>query len=117
MEEKFLIVENIYNILLQIFDVKFSKVRIVTQRTLLRTIYMGTTKFSENKEVLYRTLSVHFFLSVLYSMIKEEDKETFYRNVYNDFENINEEYVSLIVDEINTHLGVELFKKSLRKYG
>jgi hypothetical protein len=116
MDNKFLDEENILNILLQLFDVKFSQVRIVIQTTFLQTIYIGTNKLSRGAEVVYRTVNVDFFLSVLYEMIKADDKETFYQNVYSDFKNINEEYVSSIIDGINMCLGVELFSKSQGSY-
>ena len=115
-DNKFLNEENILNTLLQLFYVEFSEVRISTQRTLLRTIYIGTNKLSGGAEVTYRTVNVDFFLSVLYAMIKQEDKETFYKNVYSDFKNINEEYVASIIDGINMCLGVELFSKSQGSY-
>lgn len=115
-DNKFLTKENILNTLLQLFDVKFSQVRISTQRTLLQTIYIGTNKLSRGAEVTYRTVNVDFFLSVLYTMIKTEDKETFYKNVYNDFKNIDEEYVASIIDGINMCLDVELFSKSQGSY-
>ena len=115
-DNKFLTKENILNTLLQLFDVKFSQVRISTQRTLLQTIYIGTNKLSRGAEVTYRTVNVDFFLSVLYTMIKTEDKETFYKNVYNDFKNIDEESVASIIDGINMCLDVELFSKSQGSY-
>ena len=49
-------------------------------------------------------------------MIKTEDKETFYKNVYNDFKNIDEESVASIIDGINMCLDVELFSKSQGSY-
>jgi len=115
-DNKFLSEENILNTLLQLFDVEFSEVRISTQRTLLRTIYIGTNTLQRGAEVVYRTVNVDFFLAVLYTMTKAEDKETFYKNVYSDFKNINEEYVASIVDGINMCLRVELFSKSQGSY-
>ena len=49
-------------------------------------------------------------------MIKQEDKETFYKSVYEDFLNLNEKYISSILDSINICLGLELFSKTQGSY-
>ncbi len=116
MQDKFLNVKNIYQIFEQLFDVEFSQVKSSTQKTLLQTICIANRIFPDTTELTYRFVSVHFFLAILYGMVKQESKETFYQNVYDDFTTINEKYVSAIIDTVHACLGVKLFKKTHDSY-
>jgi len=44
-------------------------------------------------------------------MILQKNKESFYQNVYDDFEKINEKYITAIIDDLHILLGVKLFEK------
>jgi len=115
-KEKFLGVENIFQILVQLFDVEFSEARTMTQRNFLQTIFIGSKTMNNNTEIFYRTVSADYFLSVIYGMMKGENKESFYQNVYEDFKNINEDNFTAIVENIHLQLGFNLFDKSQNSF-
>jgi len=111
MKNKFLTPKNIYNILFQLFDKEFSEVRIATQKTLLRDICFAKREFLNGEVKEYLLVSVHYFLATIYGMILQKNKESFYQNVYDDFEKINEKYITAIIDDLHILLGVKLFEK------
>lgn len=53
-------------------------------------------------------------MAVVYGMIKSNEKETFYQNIYKDFSKINEDNITSIIDCINNK--VELFSKTKDSY-
>ena len=54
-------------------------------------------------EISYGSVNVYFFLAILYGMILSSKKETFYQNVFYDFENINEENLTAIINFHRNH--------------
>ena len=57
-DDKFLGEEEIYHLLLQLFDTDYSSFRKQSQRKYIRAIYMGSKKMQNDKEVFYRTINI-----------------------------------------------------------
>jgi len=93
--------DTVLRLFIQLFDVEYYGVKKMTQKKELKNVFFGSTIFKNDKKYFFRTVNIHFFLAVMYSMVNSKDKESFYQTVYEDFETVNESAVEQIIDCLN----------------
>ena len=84
-----------YKLLSQLFNQENALLE-TKKDILLPCIFIGKKELKNKKVFNFMSISVDFILSILYMMIKKDDRENFYQFVYKDWGKINIENLEII---------------------